>query len=100
MIFYADELQDAEKRIRDLALMDVRGRIADTFLMLQKKFGADEEGFITVVLTRQDTASFAGTIYETFFRITDEFVKQKIIRYAGKRVKILKPSKPEAYSKM
>ncbi len=100
MIFYADELQDAEKRIRDLALMDVRGRIADTFLMLQKKFGVDDEGFIDITLTRQDVASFAGTIYETFFKIVAEFAKQKIIRYSGKRLKILKPSKLEAYSKM
>src|SRR6478735_4887213 len=100
MIFYSDELQDAEKRIRDLALMDVRGRIADTFLMLQKKFGVDDEGFIDVVLTRQDVASFAGTIYETFFKIADEFIKNKIIRYAGKRLKILKPAKLETYSKI
>ncbi len=100
MIFYADELQDAEKRIRDLALMDVRGRIADTFLMLQKKFGVDNEGFVDVTLTRQDIASFAGTIYETFFKVADEFAKQKIIRYSGKRLKILKPAKLELYSKI
>ena len=99
MIFYADELQDAEKRIRDLALMDVRGRIADTFLMLHKRFGVDAEGFIDITLTRQDVASFAGTIYETFFKIADEFVKQKIIRYSGKRLKILKPSKLAVYTK-
>jgi len=36
MTFYADELQNAEKRIRDLALMNVKGRVADTFLMLHK----------------------------------------------------------------
>lgn len=100
MIFYADELQDAEKRIRDLALMDVKGRIADTFLMLQKRFGTDAEGFIDITLTRQDVASFAGTIYETFFKITDEFSKQKIIQYSGKRLKILKPSRLEIYAKI
>ena len=100
MIFYADELQDAEKRIRDLALMDVRGRIADTFLMLHKRFGVDREGFIDITLTKQDIASFAGTIYETFFKITDELVKQKIILYSGKRLKILKPSKLGIYAKI
>jgi len=100
MIFYADELQDAEKRIRDLALMDVRGRIADTFLMLQKQFGVDSEGFIDITLTRQDIASFAGTIYETFFKIAAEFAQQKIIRSAGKRLKLLEPAKLETYSKI
>lgn len=100
VMFYADELQDAEKRIRDLALMDVRGRIADTLLMLYKRFGLDDEGYIHITLTRQDMASFAGTIYETFFKITNELVKQKIIRYAGKKVKILKITRLQEYAKM
>ncbi|HVX28633.1 MAG TPA: Crp/Fnr family transcriptional regulator [Parafilimonas sp.] len=100
MMFYADELQEAEKRIRDLALMNVKGRIADTFLMLQKRFGVDGEGFINITLTRQDIASFAGTIYETFFKVADELVKQKVIRYSGKRLKILKSSKLESFLKI
>jgi CRP/FNR family transcriptional regulator len=100
MMFYSDELQDAEKRIRDLALMDVKGRIADAFLMLYNRFGIDDDGYIDITLTRQDIASFAGTIYETFFKIASEFVKQKIIRYSGKRVKLLKISKLQEFAKM
>jgi len=100
MMFYSDELQDAEKRIRDLALMDVKGRIADAFLMLYNRFGVDEDGYIDITLTRQDIASFAGTIYETFFKIATEFVKQKIIKYSGKRVKLIKISKLQEYAKM
>lgn len=99
IMFYADELQSAEKRIRDLALMDVKGRIADTLLMLYKKFGQDDEGYINITITRQDMASFAGTIYETFFKISNELVKQKIIRYNGKRVKLLKLTKLQEYAK-
>ncbi|QEC66362.1 Crp/Fnr family transcriptional regulator [Panacibacter ginsenosidivorans] len=100
MMFYSDELQDAEKRIRDLALMDVRGRIADTFLMLYNRFGTDDEGYINILLTRHDIASFAGTIYETFFKIAAELVKQKIIRYSGKKVKLLKMEKLQILAKM
>jgi CRP-like cAMP-binding protein len=100
MMFYADELQDSEKRIRDLALMDVKGRIADTFLMLYKRFGTDEEGYINIILTRQDISSFAGTIYETFFKIAGELVKQKIIRYSGKKVKLLKIAKLQELAKI
>ncbi|WP_196990043.1 Crp/Fnr family transcriptional regulator [Panacibacter microcysteis] len=90
----------AEKSIRDLALMDVKGRVADTLFMLYKKFGQDDEGYNNITLTRQDMASFAGTIYETFFKITNELVKQKIIRYAGKLVKLLKPIKLQEFAKM
>lgn len=100
MMFYSDELQDAEKRIRDLALMDVKGRIADTFLMLYKRFATDDEGYINIILTRQDISSFAGTIYETFFKIAGELVKQKIIRYSGKKVKLLKLAKLQELAKI
>ena len=100
MVFYSNELQDAEKRIRDLALMDVKGRIADAFIMLYNRFGVDDEGYINITLTRQDIASFAGTIYETFFKIASEFVKQKIIHYSGKRIKILKMSRLKEYAKV
>jgi CRP-like cAMP-binding protein len=100
MMFYSDELQDAEKRIRDLALMDVKGRIADAFIMLYNRFGVDDEGYIDITLTRQDIASFAGTIYETFFKIASELVKQKVIRYSGKRIKILKISRLKEYAKL
>lgn len=98
--FYSDELQEAERRIRNLALMDVRGRIADTILMLYKTFGQEDEGYINITITRQDMASFAGTIYETFFKITNEFVKQKIIRYSGKKIKILKIARLQEYARI
>src|SRR5690242_8020134 len=35
MALYGQELEQAERRMRDLAHMDVRGRIADTLLMLK-----------------------------------------------------------------
>lgn len=97
--FYSNELQDAEKRIRNLALMDVKGRIADTILMLSRVFGQNDEGYINITITRQDMATYAGTIYETFFKISNEFVKQKIIRYSGKNVKILKHARLQEYAK-
>ena len=80
--------------------MDVKGRIADAFIMLYNRFGVDDEGYINITLTRQDIASFAGTIYETFFKIASEFVKQKIIHYSGKRIKILKMPRLQEYAKV
>ena len=65
--------------------MDVKGRIADTFLMLQNRFGTDEAGCINIELTRQDIASFAGTIYETFFKVVSEMARGKIIKITGKK---------------
>jgi len=96
MQFYANELQDAERRMRNLAHMEVKGRIAETLLMLKRKFGVNKAGYIDITLTKQDMASYAGTTYETFFRMMSELVKEKTVKVSGKNVTILKEPKLEA----
>lgn len=93
MQFYANELQYAEKRMGNLAHMEVKGRVAETLLMLKRDFGQNSEGFINITLTKQDLASYAGTTYETFFRMINELEKEKIVRFSGKDIAIIKESK-------
>lgn len=90
MQFYANELQDAEKRMRNLVHMEVKGRVAETLLLLRKTFGETKEGYIDVLLSRQDIASYAGTTYETLFRIMKDMVKEKMIKVKGKKIFLLK----------
>lgn len=52
---------------------------------------------IAIQLKRQDMAAYAGTTYETFFRMTAELVTGKAIEINGKRLKILDKSKLESY---
>ncbi len=89
MMFYAKELQESEKNMRNLAHMPVKGRIAQALLALKDKFGINEEGFIDLVLSRQDLASFAGTTYETVFRILNQFMEENIITASGKDIAII-----------
>ncbi|WP_026308939.1 Crp/Fnr family transcriptional regulator [Spirosoma spitsbergense] len=93
MRFYANALQEAEKRMRNLALMDVKGRVAETLLMLQHKFGADETGQIVMNLTRQDMAAYAGTTYETFFRTLNELRTEGLIQQTDKSLILLDAGK-------
>lgn len=86
MRFYATELQESEKNMRNLAHMTVRGRIANSLLTLQSKFGINEDYSIGLNLSRQDLASFAGTTYETVFRILNEFVEFGYVKIDGKHV--------------
>ena len=89
MMFYAAELKESERNMRNLAHMNVKGRIAQALLTLQEKFGTDQEGYINIILSRQDLASFAGTSYETFFRLMNEFVEEKAISISGKKIAII-----------
>lgn len=88
MQFYAAELQKAEMRMRNLALMEVKHRIAETLLELLNVFGADKDGYITIPVTRQDIASYAGTTYETVFKFLKTLTGSKIITASGKKLKL------------
>jgi CRP-like cAMP-binding protein len=89
LLFFADELQESERKMRNLAHMQVKGRIAQALVALRDKFGVTVDGFIDVSLSRQDLASYAGTTYETVFRIINEFTEDQLVRTEGKSIAIL-----------
>ena len=88
LLFYADELQNSERKMRNLALMPVKSRLAMALLNLQAQFGQDNEGYIHVELSRQDLAAYAGATYETVFRTLNDIVLENLISINGKSIKI------------
>ena len=88
MQLYSDELQKAELRMHNLALMEVKGRIANTIIELESVFGVDKNKWIAVPISRQEIAAHAGTAYETVFRFLKILVREKIISASGKKIKI------------
>ncbi|HSB94318.1 MAG TPA: Crp/Fnr family transcriptional regulator [Flavitalea sp.] len=100
MVFLANELQESEKNMRDLVHMPVKGRIALTLLKLLEKFGTDKNGFINVSLARQDVASYAGTTYETVFRVVSSLEEEQLISTQGKLFKVLDPVGLNEYTRI
>jgi hypothetical protein len=60
MLFFARELKESDKKMRNLAHMPVKGRKAQAVLYIKNRFGFDEEGFINLKLSRQSLSSLAG----------------------------------------
>ena len=89
LMFYAGELKESERNMRNLAHMSVKGRIAQALLTLGDKFGVKENGAIDIELSRQDFASFVGTTYETVFRMLNELIENRLIEVAGKSITII-----------
>jgi CRP-like cAMP-binding protein len=89
LMFYADELHASEKKMRNLALMSVKGRLAVAILGLRDQFGLDAEGFLNLALSRQDLAAFTGATYETVFRTMNELLAEKLIIVKGKQIGVL-----------
>jgi CRP-like cAMP-binding protein len=91
--FFASELQNSEKRMRNLAHMPVKGRVAQSILSLRNQFGLDAEGCIDIELARQDLASYSGAAYESLFRAINDLVADNVIAIAGKSMSIIDEGK-------
>src|SRR4030095_42906 len=89
MMFFAAELKESEKKMRNLAHMNSKGRICQSLLTLQDKFGINENGSINIDVSRQDLASYSGTTYETLFKMLNELAEENILKFDNKKISIL-----------
>jgi CRP-like cAMP-binding protein len=99
MMFFAAELKESEKRMRNLVHMSVKGRIANAIITLKQKFGVKPDGQLGITISRQDFASYNGATYETVFRMMNEMVEEKAIELAGKDIMIVSENKLLDYIK-
>jgi CRP-like cAMP-binding protein len=93
LLFFAEELRVSERKMRNLAHMPVKGRVAEALLMLKDQFGLTKEGFINIELSRQDLASFSGATYETVFRVINELIQEGLLALSGKSISIANEKK-------
>ena len=73
----------------------VKSRIALGLLVLQEKYRMNGE-LSEVNLSREDLASYVGTVKETAVRVLQEYKKNGIIETQGRKIRILKPEKLKA----
>lgn len=99
LLFFAGELQESERKMRNLAHMQVKGRVAQALLSLEEKFGRSPEGHIGITLSRQDLASLVGATYETVFRIINELAQEELIGLDAKNIAIIDAVKLTDYTK-
>lgn len=97
MMLYAHELQATEHNMRNMVHMDVKGRIAGALLKMKAIFGLDKAGHIDSNMTRQDIASFAGTTYETLFKVLNELARDGVLQVSGKSIAIRQENRLAKY---
>lgn len=97
LLFFADELKESEHRMRNLAHMTVKGRLAESIINLKQKFGTDEQGNMNITLSRQNLAAYIGTAYETMFRMMNEMISDNIIIVEGKQIRVLNENALKAF---
>lgn len=88
LVHMANDLKFADNVIVNMAQKTVRQRVAETLLYLDKNFKTDADGFISIILTREDIANIVGTAKEACIRTLTEFKKENWILTDGKRISL------------
>jgi CRP-like cAMP-binding protein len=84
----AKELKHADDFIVDMAQKSVKHRLADVLIFLNENLETDANGYLGVILSREDYAGIVGTASESAIRILSQFKKEGIISTEGKKIKI------------
>ncbi len=87
------QLNEANSSISEMAQKPVKERLAITLLRLEEIFGVDKDGFIDVLLTREEIANTIGTATESAIRLISNFKKEQLIELKGKYIRILSKNK-------
>jgi CRP-like cAMP-binding protein len=98
LMFFADELRESERKMRNLAHMPVKGRVSQALLTFTEKFGVTADGFIDILLSKQDLAAYTGATYETVFRILNELTEEGVIEMVNKQLRVIDPARLTAYA--
>jgi len=86
----SDELLFANNRIVSLTQKHVRGRIAESLLILRDTYGLEADGkTIRVMLSREDIAHLSNMTTSNAIRTLSNMSSEKIIEMEGRRIKIL-----------
>lgn len=87
MVFYADELNRAEDRARNLAQMTVREKVADTLLWIYETIGVDvKNDYLDIILSRQELADIMGIAKGQVSKCLNDFHAEKYLTIEGKRI--------------
>lgn len=84
----AEDLKESDESLVNMAQKSVKRRMAEILMYIYDNFGTDDEGYLSIVISREDYASIVGTATESAIRILSQFKKELIISTRGKQIKI------------
>jgi CRP-like cAMP-binding protein len=85
MKLLCEDIENSQRKMAEIAYKPVRGRVAEALIILAQS--ASPHGIIN--LTREDLASFVGTVKETVIRILSEFKTDNLIEIDKRTIRVL-----------
>ncbi|NMH27128.1 Crp/Fnr family transcriptional regulator [Flavobacterium silvaticum] len=82
------DLKDADNILVGMAQKTAKQRLAEVLLNLEKTFGTDADGYISLQLSREEMAGMIGTVLESCIRLLSEFKNERLVALEGKKIRI------------
>lgn len=97
----ANELGFANLRTVTLTQKHIRGRLAESLILLKDKYGFENDGeTLKVFLSREDIANLSNMTTSNAIRTLSTFATEKVIAIDGRKIKILDTKKLEKISRL
>jgi len=97
----ARELGFSNQRTVSLTQKHIRGRLAESLLLLRNQYGFENDGMtLKVYLSREDIANLSNMTTSNAIRTLSTFAGEKVIAIDGRKIKILDLQQLQRISKL
>ena len=101
MIMMAKDLAFSEIQTVNLTQKHIRGRLAESLLLLKKNYGYESDGAtIAMTLSREDLANMSNMTTSNAIRTLSQFAQESIIGLEGKKIRIIEERELEKISRL
>lgn len=87
----ARELQRARQRLVSLTQKHLRARLAETLLSLVGRVGTDSDGWIPLLLSREELGNLSNMITANCIRTLSAFQREGLVQVQGRKLRLLQP---------
>ena len=101
MIMMAKDLAFSEIQTVNLTQKHIRGRLAESLLLLLKNYGYEEDGkTLAMLLPREDLANMSNMTTSNAIRTLSQFAQEGLVEIDGRHIKILDEHALEKVSRL
>jgi CRP-like cAMP-binding protein len=101
MLTMAKDLAISELQTVNLTQKHIRGRLAESLLLLLKNYGYEEDGqTLAMLLPREDLANMSNMTTSNAIRTLSQFAQEGLVDINGRRIKILNVKELEHISRL
>lgn len=97
---FALDLRFAEERTVTLTQKHIRGRLAESLLLLKEQYGVDENKVLEVNMSREDVAKLSNMTPSNAIRTLSAFAEEGVIELEGRNIKIVNTKVLERISRL